>query len=113
MKPKITVRKVDHVAVIDLKGPLAIGESEDLFRERVAKLLEEKSASILVNFENVDFIDSSGVGALIKCLTSVTKAGGTMKGLRPGPAVQRILKITGVYNLFEFFDDEKRAIASF
>lgn len=113
MKTRIAIRKVDHVTVLDIKGPLAIGESEDLFKEQVAKLLEEKSASILVNFEKVEYIDSSGVGALIKCMTSVTRAGGSMKGLRAGPVVQRILKVTGVYDLFEFFDDEKRAIASF
>jgi anti-anti-sigma factor len=113
MKTRIVVRKVDHVTVLDLKGPLTIGESEELFKEQVAKLLEEKSTSIVVNFEKVEYVDSSGVGALVKCFTSVSKAGGTMKGLRPGPAVQRVLRITGVYNLFEFFDDEKRALASF
>jgi anti-anti-sigma factor len=113
MDLKIGTRSEGTVTLLDLDGSLAIGESEDAFREKVTKLLKEKKTSILVNFENVEFVDSSGVGALIKSLTSVTKAGGKLKGLRPSPMVQKILKITGVYNLFEFFDDEARAIASF
>jgi anti-anti-sigma factor len=110
---KIKERNEGRVTVLDLKGPLALGEGEEIFRERISQLLKEKKTAILLNFEKVEFIDSSGVGALIKTLTSVTRAGGKLKGLHPGPMVQKILKITGVYALFEFFDDEARAIASF
>lgn len=113
MKMTIKERTEGHVTVLDLKGPLALGEGEEMFREKIAQLLKGKKTAILLNLEKVEFMDSSGVGALIKCLTSVTKAGGTLKGLRPGPMVQKILKITGVFALFEFFDDEARAIASF
>ena len=113
MDLKIGTRSEGKVTVLDLNGSLAIGESEDAFREKIVKLLKEKKTSILVTFEKVEFVDSSGVGAMIKCLTSVTQAGGKIKGLKPSPMVQKILKITGVYNLFEFFDDETRAIASF
>ena len=113
MDLKIGTRSEGSVTVLDLDGSLTIGESEDAFREKVAKLLKEKRTSILVNFEKVRFVDSSGVGALIKCLTSVTQAGGKIKGLKPNVMVQKTLKITGVYKLFEFFEDEARAIASF
>jgi len=113
MDLKIGTRNEGSVVVLDLNGSLTLGESEDAFREKVMKLLKEKKTSILVNFEKVEFVDSSGVGAMIKCLTSVTQAGGKIKGLKPSPMVQKILKITGVYKLFEFFDDETRAIGSF
>jgi len=110
---KIQERSEGQVTVLDLKGALSLGESEDLFREAISDLLAQGRSAILVNLEKVDFIDSSGVGVLIKCLTSVTRAGGKLKGLRPAPAVLKILKVTGVYALFEFFDDEAKAIASF
>ena len=110
---KIKERTEGRVTVLDLKGPLALGEWEEAFRQKIAQLQKEKKTAILLNFENVEFIDSSGVGALIKCLTSATRTGGKLKGLRPGPMVQKILKITGVFGLFEFFDDEAQAIASF
>jgi len=110
---KIKERSAGRVTVLDLAGPLSLGEGEQAFREKIAQLLKDKKTFILVNFEKVEFIDSSGVGALIKCLTTVTRDGGKLKGLRPGPMVQKILKITGVYALFEFFEDEAHAIASY
>ena len=84
MDLKIGTRSEGSVTVLDLDGSLTIGESEDAFREKVTKLLKERRTSILVNFEKVRFVDSSGVGALIKCLTSVTQAGGKIKAARPG-----------------------------
>ena len=113
MKLKITARSEGKITVLDLKGAIALGESEDIFREKIKKLIKEKKTDILLNFDKVEFVDSSGVGALITCMTSVSRAGGKLKGIRPSSIVSRLLKITGVYNLFEFFDDEKRALASF
>ncbi len=113
MSLKISARSEGAVTVLDLKGALSIGESEDLFREKIDRLVKDRKTAILVNFEKVEFVDSSGLAALIKCMTSVTRAGGKLKGLRPSPVFQRILKFTGVFDLFEFFDDEKGALASF
>ena len=106
MKLKITTRSEGDITVLDLKGAIALGESEDVFREKIKKLIKEKKTDILLNFSKVDFVDSSGVGALITCMTSITRDGGKLKGIRPTSTVSRLLKITGVYNLFEFFDDD-------
>ena len=110
---KIKNRSVGKVTVVDLKGPLSFGDGETVFRESIAAVLDEGASSILLNFEKVEFIDSSGVGALVTCLTRVNRAGGKLKGLHPSPMVAKVLKITGVYSLIEFYSDEKQAIASF
>ena len=110
---KIKERSVGDVTVVDLKGPLSFGEGETAFRNEIARLLEKKKSAVLLNLEKVDFMDSSGVGALVTCLTRVTRAGGKLKGLHPNPMVVKVLKITGVYNLIEFYNDEKQAISSF
>jgi anti-sigma B factor antagonist len=110
---QITEKTVGAVTVLELNGWFVLGEPEEDFRLRIARLLEAKKTAILVNLAKVEFIDSSAVGALVRCLTSVMRAGGKLKGLHPSPTVNKILKITGVFALFEFFDDEAKAIASF
>ena len=110
---KIRHRNVRDVTVVDLNGPLSFGDGETVFREAIATLLDDGNSSILLNFEKVEFMDSSGVGAVVTCLTRVNRAGGKLKGLHPNPIVSKVLKITGVYNLIEFHNDETKAIASF
>lgn len=110
---KIKDRSVGNVTVVDLKGPLTFGDGETEFRDAIAALLDRKKSSILLNLEKVEFMDSSGVGAVVTSLTRVNRAGGKLKGLHPSPMVAKVLKITGVYDLIEFYSDEKQAIASF
>lgn len=110
---KIRLREQGSVTILDLKGRLVLGEDEAAFREAIDRLVNDRSLAILINFAGVEFLDSSGVGALVKSLTTVTRAGGRLKGLKPTPVVQKILKIVGVYQLFEFFEDESTAVASF
>ena len=109
----ISERTQGNVTVLDLEGPLALGVGEELFREKITQLLADNRTAILLNLDAVEFVDSSGVGALVKCLTSVTRAGGKLKGLRPNPVVVKVLKIIGVHKLFEFFDNEEQALASY
>ena len=89
----ISERTEGKVTVLDLQGPLALGEGEEAFRHKISELLEEKRSTILLNLGEVEFVDSSGVGALVKCLTSVTRAGGKLKGLRPNPTVVKVLPV--------------------
>ncbi len=110
---KIRLREEGSVTILDLKGRLVLGEEEAAFREAIDRLVNDRNLAILINFSGVEFLDSSGVGALVKSLTTVTRAGGRLKGLKPTPIVQKILKIVGVYQLFEFFEDESTAVASF
>ena len=109
----IQKRKKGDVAVLDLIGNLTVGANEQLFKDTVADLLTHNHNRILVNLQNVDFMDSSGVGAIVKSFTTVTHAGGKLKLLSPGKMVRHTLKITGLLGIFEIFDEEGAAISSF
>lgn len=110
---KIKERSEGDITVLELKGPLALGPGEDAFRQKMAQLLKEKRTNILLDFKEVEFIDSSGVGALVKYLTTITREGGKLKCVNPGQLIQKVLKITGVYDLFDFYSDEKAALSGF
>ena len=110
---KIKERPEGDVIVLELKGSLALGPGEDAFRQKMAQLIEEKRTNILLDFKEVEFIDSSGVGALVKYLTTITREGGKLKCVNPGQLFKKVLKITGVYDLFDFYPDEKTALSGF
>jgi anti-anti-sigma factor len=110
---EIGKRKKGDVVILDLQGNLTIGVNETSFKETVSDLLSRSYNKIIVNLQNVDIIDSSGVGALVKSYTTITQSGGKLKLLQPNKMVKHTLKITGLLGIFETHDDEGAAIASF
>lgn len=109
----IQKRKKGDVVLLDVVGNLTLGEGEQRFKDTILDLLNKRQNKILVNLKDLDFMDSSGVGALVKSYTTVTQNGGRLKLLQPGRMVLQTLKITGLLGIFESFDDEGKAIASF
>jgi len=110
---EIGKRKKGDVVILDLQGNLTIGVNETSFKEMVSDLLTRNYNKIIVNLQNVDIIDSSGVGALVKSYTTITQSGGRLKLLQPNKMVRHTLKITGLMGIFETYDEEGTAIASF
>jgi anti-sigma B factor antagonist len=110
---EIGKRKKGDVVILDLQGNLTIGVNETSFKEMVSDLLTRNYNKIIVNLQNVDLIDSSGVGALVKSYTTITQSGGRLKLLQPNKMVRHTLKITGLLGIFETYDEEGTAIASF
>jgi len=106
-------RRKGDVAILDLTGNLTVGVNEQLFKDTIADLLAHNHSRILVNLQDVSFMDSSGVGAIVKSYTTVTHAGGKLKLLNPGKLVRHTLKITGLLGIFEIFEDEGAAMGSF
>lgn len=109
----IEKRKKGDVVILDVVGHLTIGPNDQAFKESVSELVSKKQNKILVNLASVDFMDSSGVGALVKSYTTVTNAGGKFKLLQAGKMIRQTLKSTGLLGIFEVFDDESTAVASF
>ena len=113
MSVKLITRQVGDVTVIDAVGRITLGEGSSTFREIVKDLVNKGNKKILLNLADVSYIDSSGLGELVSGFTSVSNAGGSLKLLKLTKRIQDLLQITKLYTVFEVFDDEAKALASF
>jgi anti-anti-sigma factor len=102
-----------HVTILTVDGDLVIGESESLFKRTVTRLLEEGRVNLLVDMRKVSFLDSSGLGALVRAMTNAQKEGGNTKLLGAGPQVRKLLEMTRLDSVLENFTDLETAISSF
>ena len=109
----INIRKRGAVQVIQLRGDLRLGETLDQFNNAANELLQAGDVRLVVNLEGIGMLDSSGIGALMKLLTSATKRGGALKLVNPSPLALKTLKLVGLLTLFPVFPDEGQAVASF
>jgi len=110
---KASTRQVDGVTIVDLSGRITLGEGSVVLRDTVKDLLGKGQKKILLNLGDVSYIDSSGIGELVSAFTSVRNQGGQLKLLHLTKKVHDLLQITKLYTVFEVFDDEATAIASF
>ena len=92
---KTNVREVQGVAILDLKGKITIGAGDVQLRETVNSIAESGKKSILINMHDVTTIDSSGIGELVGCYTSVTNKGGKLKLLHLPRALRSAQPTTG------------------
>jgi anti-sigma B factor antagonist len=113
MSMKIKTRQVDGVTILDLSGRITLGEGSVTLRDAIRDLLAKGEKSILLNLNDVSYIDSSGLGELVSAFTSVKNAGGELKLLNLTHKVKDLLQITKLYTVFEVKDDEASAVASF
>jgi anti-sigma B factor antagonist len=113
MNIKITNHERGKVVVVEVSGKLTLGEGTLALRSNMRMLMDGGFTQILLNMAGVTYIDSSGVGELIAEYTTVTAARGEMKLLSLAKRTHDLLKITKLYTIFETFEDEASAIASF
>ena len=112
MSVKASTRQAGSVTVIDLSGQIKLGEGTSVLRDSVKDLLGKGQKKTLLNFGDVNYIDSIGVGELISALTSVRNQGGELKLLHLTKKVRDVLQITKLYTVFHVLDDETEAIAA-
>ena len=113
MSMKVTTRQVDGITVLDLSGRITLGEGSVTLRDAVHDVLAKGSKKILLNLENISYIDSSGIGELVSGFTSVRNAGGELKLLNLTKKVHDLLQITKLYTVFDIWDNEASAISAF
>jgi len=110
---KVTVRRLNGIAVLDLSGRITLGEGSAMLRDTVGELLEQGHTSLLLNLARVTHIDSSGIGALVRALTTTRSRGGELKLVNVSLPVNEILRMTRLLGLFEVAPDEMSGAASF
>ena len=113
MSVKLSTRQVGDVTVMDASGRITLGEGASTFRDTVRDLAAAGHKKMLLNLNEVTYIDSSGIGELVSGFTTVTNHGGPLKLLGLNKRVRDLLQITKLYTVFEVFDDEAAAIRSF
>jgi anti-sigma B factor antagonist len=102
----------EEVAILTLKGRLALGES-NVLRERVTQLAAAGRFKIVVDLSAVDYIDSTGLGILVICFTSLKKQGGALKLVNPNKRNVELLLLTKLHTVFEVFNEVQDAVNSF
>jgi anti-sigma B factor antagonist len=112
-KMEISVRRVSEIQIIQIRGTVRLGPAVDGFRQAMDDALAAGDTRLIVNFAEVPMIDSSGIGILVKAMAAAKQRGGSVKLLNPSKFVVQTLKLIGVLNLFEIFQDEESAIQSF
>jgi anti-sigma B factor antagonist len=106
-------REVGDVTILDLSGKITIGEGSVQLREAVRRLLDDGKRKILLNLGEVAYVDSSGIGELVSSYTTTNNQGGHLKLLNLTKKIQDLLMITKLLTVFETFEKESEALASF
>lgn len=109
----IAERTVSDVTVLDLKGKMTLGEGDELLKDKINSLLANGKKKLVLNLEGVPYIDSAGLGEIVRTYTTVSRQGGSLKLLNLTKRIEDLLSITKLLTVFETFDTEAEAINSF
>ena len=107
---RITERVVGGVTIFGLSGALVFDEGTRLLRDVLKTAVARGARACLLDLEQITYLDSGGVGALVEMYRHVTRRGGQLKMLRPSPCARRVLGITHLTAVFDIFDDEPDAL---
>jgi anti-sigma B factor antagonist len=113
MALEIQQRERERVTILDLKGRVTVGRDATALREKVAELAAAGTLTVILNLQHVDYIDSTGLGALVMAATSVQKMGGRVKLLNLNRRNIELLVMTKLATVFEIFADEQDAVNSY
>ena len=107
---QIITRKAGAATVIDLIGPLRLGDSEQAFRDQIDQLIAAGSLHLAVNLAGVSELDSSGIGALVRTFSTLKRSGGKCVFYAPTQRVRMLLKMVRLDAVLEIVDDEAAAL---
>ena len=110
---EIHQREREGIGILDLKGRLVVGQPAGEIREAVLNVQKGGQTRVILNLQGVDYIDSTGLGSLVICFTSLQKAGGALKLVNLNKRNLELLVLTKLSTIFEIFNDEGDAVNSF
>ena len=109
----VELRQAGDVVVVDLRGRLTAGLGDQMLRDTLSQLLDDRHKKILLNLSEVSFIDSAGVGELVAGLRASQRAGAALKVLNSSERVHSTLYLARLLPIFEVYQDEKEALTHF
>ena len=109
----IEERPTDGVMILDLKGKLTICEDVELVKDKINSLIQQGEKKLLLNLAEVPYVDSAGLGEIVRTYTTVNRQGGSLKLLHLTKRIEDLLAITKLLTVFDTFDSEQDAISSF
>jgi len=110
---EIVLREREGIVLLDMKGRIVAGPETASFRDEFGRLHTESKKELILNLLDVDFIDSTGLGAMVVCASNTNKSGGKVKLLSLNKRNIELLVITRLTTMFEIFEDEQDAVNSF
>jgi anti-sigma B factor antagonist len=113
MSLQIEQREQEGIVILGLKGRLTVGDASTILRDKILALAAAGSKEIILDLANVDYIDSTGLGTMVVCFTTLRKAGGHLKLENLTRRNVELIVLTKLETVFEIFDDEHQAVNSF
>jgi anti-sigma B factor antagonist len=110
---KLSTRKSADVIIIDVDGKIVLGDGDVEIKETVDNFIGRGDKNFILNLAHVPYLDSAGLGEIIRCYTALRKSGGNFKLLSPNQRIIDLLTITKLLDVFDSFDNEAVAVASF
>ena len=103
----------NNVAVLTFKGDLLGEPDTTTIREKIHSLINDDIKNVVIDLGGVNYMNSSGLGTLISCLTTMRNAGGNLLLARIGDKVQNLFVITQLVKVFDTFETVERALANY
>ncbi len=110
---QIEERSAGDVTVLDLKGKMTLGEGDELLRDKINSLIQQGRRKVVLNLGGVPYIDSAGLGEIVRTYTTISRQGGSLKLLNLTKRITDLLSITKLLTVFETYDTEADAVRSF
>lgn len=110
---EIEERSSGDVTILDVKGRMTLGEGDLLLKDKINSLLLQGQRKLLLNLEGIPYMDSAGLGEIVRTFTTVSRQGGSLKLLNLTKRIQDLLAITKLLTVFETFESESEAVRSF
>ena len=110
---QIEERVVGDVTILDLKGKITLGEGDEVLKDKINSLILQNRRRILLNLADVPYIDSAGLGEIVRTYTTVSRQGGQLKLVNLTKRITDLLSITKLLTVFETFDTEAEALSSY
>jgi anti-sigma B factor antagonist len=110
---QIEERVIGDVMVLDLNGRITQGDGDELLKDKVNSVVSQGHKKILLNLAEVPYVDSAGLGEIVRTYTTVSRQGGSLKLVNLTKRITDLLSITKLLTIFETFESETDAVRSF